>query len=325
MMSIADQLSASGSPVSDSDLVSALLSGLGPDFNSFVVTITTRSDPVSTSDLFGYALAHEALLSSQHVVPSSADPAVFYAGTKKQRVGPNLSQKFRHLPTPRNQPPLLTRPPYPPTGPVFKNGRGAFTGHNRDLPSLFSGQNPIPVQRSTCQICFKKGHTARECYFRYDQAYSDSLSTPYQAQALFAAPAASSSDRWYLDSGATHHVTADINNLSSFLPYTGTDKLQVGNGMTLSICNIGNCFLSSTNRFLKLSNVLHVPTIQKNLISISRFLQDNDVLIEFYSSFCVIKDRHTKIPLLQAILTNGLYLVTSSPKVFVGERVSADI
>jgi gag-polypeptide of LTR copia-type len=91
MMSIADQLSASGSPVSDSDLVSALLSGLGPEFNSFVVAITTRSDPISTSDLFGYALAHEALLSSQHVVSSSADPVVFYAGKKQQRVGPSMS------------------------------------------------------------------------------------------------------------------------------------------------------------------------------------------------------------------------------------------
>jgi gag-polypeptide of LTR copia-type len=66
MMSIADQLSVSGSPIADSDLISILLSGLGPEFNSFVVANTTRSEPISTSDLFGFALAHVALLSSQN-------------------------------------------------------------------------------------------------------------------------------------------------------------------------------------------------------------------------------------------------------------------
>jgi gag-polypeptide of LTR copia-type len=58
MVNIADQLSASGSPVSYSDLVTTLLSGLGPEFNSFVVAVTTRSDSLSSSDLLGYILAH---------------------------------------------------------------------------------------------------------------------------------------------------------------------------------------------------------------------------------------------------------------------------
>jgi hypothetical protein len=94
--------------------------------------------------------------------------------------------------------------------------------------------------------------------------------------------------------------------------------------MTLSIYNFDDCFLSSITRSLKLCDVLHVPAIKKNLVSISKIIQDNDVLIEFHSSLCLIKDRHTKITLLQATLTNSLYLVNSSPQVFVGERILAD-
>jgi hypothetical protein len=44
---------------------------------------------------------------------------------------------------------------------------------------------------------------------------------------MLATPTTSATDGWYLDSGATYHVTIDINNLSSFLPYNGNDQLQV--------------------------------------------------------------------------------------------------
>lgn len=43
MQGIADQLTATGSPVTESDLVSHILAGLGSDYNLFVVALTTRS------------------------------------------------------------------------------------------------------------------------------------------------------------------------------------------------------------------------------------------------------------------------------------------
>ena len=58
-------------------------------------------------------------------------------------------------------------------------------------------------------------------------------------------------------------------------------------------------------------------------LCISQFTLENDVLIEFHQYFCVVKDRRTKTPLLQAKLNNGLYNVISSPQAFIGERVSS--
>lgn len=55
-----------------------------------------------------------------------------------------------------------------------------------------------------------------------------------------------------------------------------------------------------------LTNVLHVPDITKNLISISQFLKDNKAFIKFHSSFCVVKDLITHKPLLRGVLNNGL-------------------
>jgi hypothetical protein len=68
-----------------------------------------------------------------------------------------------------------------------------------------------------------------------------------------------------------------------------------------------------------------LPDIKKNLISISKFDSDNDVLIEFYSHFYAIKDRHTKTLLLKANLRNGLYHIASSLTAIGGKRVSINL
>jgi gag-polypeptide of LTR copia-type len=47
MRNITDQLAAIGESVNDSDLIRYVLNGLGSEFNSFVVALTTRSDLVS--------------------------------------------------------------------------------------------------------------------------------------------------------------------------------------------------------------------------------------------------------------------------------------
>jgi gag-polypeptide of LTR copia-type len=105
MRSIADQLAAVGEIVTDSDLTRYMLNGLGSDFNSFVVAITTRSDPLSIEELHGFLLSHEALLNSQHQSPSSFEPVAFYASgcgrgryTRSRGKGSVISSPL--LPTP---------------------------------------------------------------------------------------------------------------------------------------------------------------------------------------------------------------------------------
>jgi hypothetical protein len=48
--------------------------------------------------------------------------------------------------------------------------------------------------------------------------------------------------------------------------YDGLDQIQVGNGTRLAIKNIGTSILSPPNFIL--CNVLHVPKITKNLVSV---------------------------------------------------------
>ena len=93
-------------------------------------------------------------------------------------------------------------------------------------------------------------------------------------------------EAWCMDSGATNHVTADAQNLLTKADYKGKDKLTVGNGSKLTISHIGSSVISHchTRKPLYLNNILHVPNITKNLLSISQFTHDNNVVIEFHSN-----------------------------------------
>lgn len=53
------------------------------------------------------------------------------------------------------------------------------------------------------------------------------------------------SSHWYLDSGASHHVTSDFQYLHQSAPYDGSDQVLVGNGQGLSISFVGSSKFSS--------------------------------------------------------------------------------
>lgn len=73
---LADILASTGSPLPDQDFVTYLLTGLGPSYESFVTSITTRSNPVSSHELFQLLLVHESRLAHSNRTKSPNDPSV---------------------------------------------------------------------------------------------------------------------------------------------------------------------------------------------------------------------------------------------------------
>jgi histone deacetylase 1/2 len=112
---------------------------------------------------------------------------------------------------------------------------------------------------------------------------------------------------WYSDTGATDHITSDLDLLSFHGRYNGNENVQVGNGAGFQIANIGQSSIhTSANKALSLCNVLHVPQITKNLVSINRLTKDNDVFVEFHPYFFVVKDLATRTSLLRGPCRAGL-------------------
>lgn len=82
---------------------------------------------------------------------------------------------------------------------------------------------------------------------------------------------------WYLNSNATNHLTSDTNNLMNKMNYNDNEQIHVG---AKQVCQfIILVLLFSLNSVLEsfLKQLLHVPSITKNLIIVSKFATDNDV------------------------------------------------
>lgn len=140
----------------------------------------------------------------------------------------------------------------------------------------------------------------------------------------------------YTDTGAIDdHITSDIGNLSLRSDYHGLEKVSVGNGAGLQISHIGSNSITTPSTHFHLNNMLCVPNISTNLISVHRFANDNNCMYIFYASGFCIKDKATRKMLFRGQSENGLYpfpirkLYTHSNKVgpaaYVGERVSTSI
>uniref|UniRef100_A0A803QI42 Retrovirus-related Pol polyprotein from transposon TNT 1-94-like beta-barrel domain-containing protein n=1 Tax=Cannabis sativa TaxID=3483 RepID=A0A803QI42_CANSA len=108
-------------------------------------------------------------------------------------------------------------------------------------------------------------------------------------------------ESWYVDTGAINHVTFGTTQLDSATPYNGTKTIVVGNGKKLLVSHIGQSTIPSYvyNQPIHLNYVLHVPSITKNLVSVSQLTTDNDVFLEFYKTFCFVKDKLTGTVLLK--------------------------
>ena len=75
---------------------------------------------------------------------------------------------------------------------------------------------------------------------------------------------------WYPDTGTNNHISLDFSNLNLHAKeYSGPDQVRIGNGQGLCIHQIGFSILCSSSKNYFLNNVLHVPKISQNLLSIS--------------------------------------------------------
>ena len=131
---------------------------------------------------------------------------------------------------------------------------------------------------------------------------------------------------WYMDTGATEHVTNELDKLAIREAYHGPDKVHTANGAGMHISHIGQAsLLTHTSRQLRLKNVLRVPTVARNLLSVPKLTYDNNVFCEFHPFHLFIKDRATRDVLLRGCLRHGLYALDvprSVPQVFSVVRVS---
>ncbi|KAH9726484.1 retrovirus-related pol polyprotein from transposon RE2 [Citrus sinensis] len=184
-----DSLRAAGNHMSNDDFVLCLLAGLGPKYDSIVATINAKSESIT---------------------PSEANIA-YYRRNQRRNWQPNFNN----------------------TGNVTnQNGRqyGSNSGGGNFNPAQEKMKGKAQIDEETpkgpCQICFKKNHTAVNCWYRFKKNYVPNFAGN-KISAYVIEGAETKSGGWYLDSRATYHVTNDLNNLSISSEYKGNHQLAV--------------------------------------------------------------------------------------------------
>ncbi|KAJ9550336.1 hypothetical protein OSB04_014381 [Centaurea solstitialis] len=274
---ICDQLSAIGHPVEDSDKVHWFLCCLGASFETFSTAIRASRTPLNFCDLLAQAEGHELFMRSIH--GSTIPPVAF-------NVQSNASHFYRGR---------------------GRGGRSPRGGRGRGRRSPH------------CQLCRTNGHYAIACpqLARFASSVPGSPVPGLDADLAKAfhvqCHVTSSGPDWYVDLGATDHMSSSTTSVTNPTPFSGSNKVSFGNGMTLPISHTGH---TSLNGDIRLRDVLVVPKITKNLLSVSKLTYDNCLDVLFSHPHFYIQDRKTKRVLAQGRCNHGLYVLSTGPQTF---------
>ena len=85
-------------------------------------------------------------------------------------------------------------------------------------------------------------------------------------------------------------MTPDDGNLISKIVYSGNSLVKVGDGTLLPIVHVGHSHHPSRTQPLQLTNVLHVPKLQHNLLSVRQLCRDNNCNAVFDLSSVRVKN-----------------------------------
>ncbi|XP_019438974.1 PREDICTED: uncharacterized protein LOC109344676 [Lupinus angustifolius] len=120
----------------------------------------------------------------------------------------------------------------------------------------------------------------------------------------------STSSCWVLDTGATDHVCHSLTLYQNFKRIKPL-LIALPNGEQVTTHHSGTIVFSDD---LYLTDVLHVPTFNFNLISISKLTTSLACTLTFYTNHCQIQEPHSLSMIGAAKLKGCLYVLTQSSK-----------
>lgn len=209
-----------------------------------------------------------------------------------------------------------------------------------------------PSQNRKCNNCHKWGHFARECpqprRIRRLQAHSWSQANiitenPEQQSkqqnkekedeqiffdiVMFALNLDRDDAHWYLDSGATVHVTGNQSNLRIVRTNTMHTMVKAIAGQEHEVRGEGTTVVQCGDKTQKVPGVLHVLGVCKNLLSVGTITNRVCIMILIASRYYIMTTRKPTIVVTQGIgdsLTD-LYRLTTPSKPSMPPQIGAHL
>lgn len=216
MRGLADELAAAGKPIQDDELISYILHVLDLDYQPLVSALDARVTPASLDEIFSMLSNFDQRMAQFHSsngggFKSSANAASRGRGGGSRSRGPSRN-KGR-------------------SGGSGNNGGGGSTprtGRSSNKGRRGGGSGKSCPDTPRCQICGKPGHTAKDCWYRYDE---DDDSSQDEDKVAAAADGSYGIDtNWYVGSGATNHITSELQKVTMKDEYRGKDQIHTASG-----------------------------------------------------------------------------------------------
>ena len=163
------------------------------------------------------------------------------------------------------------------------------TGKAKAKPMKNKKSSKDSKPKGKCFHCNKDGHWKRNCPKYLAELREKKASGKYDLLVIESLLVEDDKSAWIIDSGATNHVCSSLQLLDSWRDLAEGDyTMRAGTGDAVSARAVGVSSLNFLNNcYLILNNVLFIPGFRRNLISISKLLDDG-FSISFNNNMVVI-------------------------------------
>lgn len=201
--------------------------------------------------------------------------------------------------------------------------KSAFSSNNKKKPKFVK-------KDKNCFNCGKGGHFANDCpekkknaapsnkkEFNGKKGKSAFLAVSKQASMKCGQITNSSVNTWYIDSGASSHMSP---HRHIFECYKEVDdgEITAANNEKMGIKAVGNTKIELVNNEVTVNNVLHVPKLGVNLLSVAQIVNmGNTVVFDSENGCSIYNDEEDLI--LRTAQQNGVYkIIANQEDAFAG-------
>jgi hypothetical protein len=274
---IRDQLAAVGEKVDDAELVNTTLNGFSKPWEPFVKGICAREKLPTFERLWDDCIQEETQEESK---------------ANRQEGDENLA--------------LVSQ---------TRKGKGKGSGKSKGEESASQPGKRKDLSKIKCFICHKHGHFASQCPEKKGKLKSQQVATSTKTQmdefvakfekdfSLVSCFSTSTVSRsaWYVDSGASSHMTSARELFTSLTKQDSRLHVELGNDAKYAVKGVGTIsFQLESGSSLEVKDVLYVPGLTKNLLSVS-VMEDKGFVIVFQKGQALIRRKDLALTQLRSL------------------------